>query len=90
MENQELHLARGDAAKSLLKTEAFQAVTNELVNAYMGQIVQSEPAQTAERERCYAGIKAVQDLVGLLNTWIGVAVQARMQAEAQADESTDD
>jgi hypothetical protein len=87
MQDQELHLARGDAAKQLLKSEAFMAVTNELVNGYVGSIVQSKPEDTVGRERAYAAVKAVQDMVSVLNQWQSIAAQIRMAAEE--DEAAD-
>lgn len=86
MENQELHLARGNAAKELLKSEAFMVATNELVNGYVGGIVNSQPDAAKERESLYAHVKAVQDIVGMLNQWVSVAAQIRMAQEEQADE----
>lgn len=80
MENQELHIARGDAATNLLTNDGFMAVTNEIVNLYVGQIVGSGPEDTKGRERAYAGIKAVQDIVGVLNQWKGIAEQIRTPA----------
>jgi len=85
MDNTELHLARGDAARALLKAEAFMAASNEVVNAYMGQIVSSKPEDTEARERAYMGVKAVQDIVGVLNQWQSVAAQIRMAANDAAE-----
>lgn len=83
MEHQEIHLARGLAAQELLTNQTFAGVTNELVNTYLQSIVQSEPQDTAARERLYVGVKAVQDIVGTLNQWVAVAAQVRLAQEEQ-------
>lgn len=86
MENLELHLARGDAAAELRKSDAFIAVTNELVSHYVAEIVSSNQDATKERERSYAHIKAVHDIVGMLTQWESIAQQIRTAAEEQAND----
>ena len=82
----EVVLARGDAAKALLKSDTFQLVTNELVNGYVGGIVNSQPDDVKSRETLYAHVKAVQDIVATLNQWAAMAQQTRM-ALADAEEA---
>lgn len=73
--NNEILIERGNAAENLLKQEAFQAVMNEIINLYVGSLLQTTPEQTKEREASYAGARAVQDIAGLLNQWVAIRDQ---------------
>lgn len=73
--NNEFLIERGNAAENLLKQEAFAAVANELINMYLGGLMQTKPEETKEREMAYAGARAVQDIVGVLNQWVAMRDQ---------------
>lgn len=73
--NNETLIERGNAAENLLKTEAFHGALTELINMYMGGLLQTTPEQTKEREMAYAGARAVQDIAGVLNQWVAVRDQ---------------
>jgi hypothetical protein len=73
--NNEYLIERGNAAENLLRQEAFMAASNELINMYLGGLMQTSPEQTKEREMAYAGARAVQDIAGVLNQWVAVRDQ---------------
>ena len=73
--NNETLIERGNAAEGLLKQPAFAAVMNELINIYVGGLLQTTPDQTKERETAYASARAVQDIAGLLNQWVAIRDQ---------------
>lgn len=80
------YIERGNAAESLLQGGIFVGAANELLNTYMAAIMQSRPEDFKERETAYAGSRAVQDIVGVLNQWVAV----RDQIIANADEENND
>lgn len=88
MDQTEIIILRGKAAKELLANEAFMAVSNELVNGYLAQLVQTKAEEKTVRESLYAHVRAVQDIVGLLNNWAaaGEQAQAKLDAENEEDE----
>lgn len=75
MQNNSTLIERGNAAQNLLQQEAFIGASNELINMYLGGLLQTSPDQTKEREMAYAGARAVQDIVGVLNQWVAVRDQ---------------
>lgn len=73
--NNEYLIERGNAADNLLKQEALIAATNELINMYLAGLLQTTAEQTKEREMAYAGARAVQDILGVLNQWVAIRDQ---------------
>jgi hypothetical protein len=73
--NNEILIERGNAAEQILKQDVFTAAVNEIINIYVGGLLQTSPEQTKEREAAYAGARAVQDIVGVLNQWIAIRDQ---------------
>ena len=73
--NNELLIERGNAAENILKQDVFSAAVNELINMYLGGLMQTTPEQTKEREMAYAGARAVQDIVGVMNQWVAIRDQ---------------
>lgn len=73
--NNETLIERGNSAETLLKQPAFSAAMNELINIYVGGLLQTTPDQTKERETAYASARAVQDIAGLLNQWVAIRDQ---------------
>lgn len=86
MDQTEIHIMRGNAAKELLGNEAFMAVTNELVNGYLAQMVNTKHDEPTLRESLYCQIRAAQDIVGLLNQWVSIGEQAKASLEASEEE----
>lgn len=84
--NNEILIERGNAAENLLKQEAFQAAMNELINMYLGGLLQTTPEQTKEREMAYAGARAVQDIAGVLNQWVAMRDQILENIASQENE----
>lgn len=85
--NNETLIERGNAAEGLLKQPTFGVVVNELINVYVGSLLQTTPEQTKERESAYAGARAVQDIAGMLNQW--VAIRDQIIENAQYNEEHD-
>lgn len=83
----EFLIERGNAAENLLKQEIFNAAMNELINMYLGGLLQTKPDQTKERETAYASARAVQDIVGILNQWIAVRDQIIENANYEETDS---
>ncbi len=85
--NNEILIERGNAAENLLKQEAFLAVMNELINIYMGSLLNTKPEQNQERESLYAGARAVQDIAGVLNQWVAMRDQIIENASYEESDS---
>lgn len=85
--NNEILIERGNAAESILKQDVFNAVMNELLNMYVGGLLQTTPEQTKEREAAYASARAVQDIAGMLNQW--VTIRDQIIENAQYNEEND-
>lgn len=73
--NNETLIERGNSAENLLGQPAFTAAMNELINIYVGGLLQTTPEQNKERETAYASARAVQDIVGVLNQWVAIRDQ---------------
>ena len=64
MEEQEEQLCKlGDEAEVLLKTPAFDATINQLVDTSFQAFVNSKPEDTQGRERSYSHCRALVDIV---------------------------
>lgn len=68
--NEQQMIDRGTAAKELLDNPTFQAVANALMDTYLGYLVSSAPNEKETRESAYYQIKGLQDVFGMLNTWV--------------------
>lgn len=73
--NNEILIERGNAAENLLKQGVFVAAMNDLINIYLGGLIQTKAEETQQREHLYAGARAVQDIFGVLNQWVAVRDQ---------------
>lgn len=87
--NNEILIERGNAAENILKQDVFQAAMNELINIYVGGLLQTKPDQTKEREAAYASARAVQDIVGVLNQWVAVRDQILENIATEENEELD-
>ena len=56
----------GDEAEVLLKTPAFGATVNRLVDTSFQAVVNCEPEDTTGRERSYSHCRALVDIVSTL------------------------
>tara|TARA_B100001093_G_scaffold157945_1_gene150466 strand:+ start:869 stop:1120 length:252 start_codon:yes stop_codon:yes gene_type:complete len=56
----------GDEAEVLLKTPAFDATINQLVDTSFQAFVNSKPEDTQGRERSYSHYRALVDIVSTL------------------------
>ena len=90
MEEQEEQFCRfGDEAEVLLKTPAFDATINQLVDSSFQAFVNSKPEDKDARERSYAHYRALVDIVSTLQQRVSVRdeVQAKI---AQNDNSLEE
>lgn len=63
-------MVRGTAAKALLDTEAFVVTINELNNEYYASITGSSLEDVKKREAAFFQIRALQDILAHLNSWV--------------------
>ena len=72
-QQQEEQLCRmGDEADVLLKTEAFNATINQLVDVSFQAFCNSKPEDKDARERSYAHYRALVDIVSTLQQRVQV------------------
>jgi hypothetical protein len=69
MDNQTI-IDRGNSCNELLQNQAFTQLFKELMDHYINTIVTSNPEQTGIREAAYAGTRALQDVLGVMQQWI--------------------
>lgn len=87
--NEQQMIDRGTAAEELLKHPLFGAVANTLMDTYLGDIVNSGPSESKNRESSYYQIKALQDVFAVLNQWAALKeqiLQSRKEAEENSEE----
>lgn len=87
--NEQEMLDRGTAAGDLLNHPVFQAVSNTLMDTYLGDIVNSGPSESKTRESSYYQIKALQDVYAVLNQWAALKDQI-LQSRKEAEESEEE
>jgi len=75
----------GDEAEVLLKTDAFDATVNQLVDATFQAFVNSKPDDKDARERAYAHYRALVDIVSTLQQ--RVSVRDEIQAKIAANDN---
>jgi len=75
----------GDDADVLLKTPAFDATINQLVDTSFQAFVNSKPEDTQGRERSYSHYRALVDIVSTLQQ--RVAVRDEINAKVAANDN---
>ena len=75
----------GDDADVLLKTPAFDATINQLVDTSFQAFVNSKPEDTQSRERSYNHYRALLDIVSTLQQ--RVAVRDEINAKVAANDN---
>ena len=75
----------GDEAEVLLKTPAFDATINQLVETSFQAFVNSKPEDTESRERSYAHYRALVDIVSTLQQ--RVSIRDEIQAKDAANDN---
>jgi hypothetical protein len=84
-QQREEHLCRiGDEADVLLKTDAFNATVNQLVEASFQAFCNSKPEDKESRERSYNHYRALVDIVNTLQQRVQVRDQIN-EKNAQLD-----
>ena len=83
MEEQEERFCRfGDEAEVLLKTPAFDATINQLVDSSFQAFVNSKPEDKEARERSYAHYRALVDIVSTLQQRVSVRDEIKAKVAA--------
>ena len=83
MEEQEEQFCRfGDEAEVLLKTPAFDATINQLVDSSFQAFVNSKPEDKDARERSYAHYRALVDIVSTLQQRVSVRDEIKAKVAA--------
>lgn len=83
MEEQEEQFCRfGDEAEVLLKTPAFDATINQLVDTSFQAFVNSKPEDTKGRERSYSHYRALVDIVSTLQQRVSVRDEIKAKVAA--------
>tara|TARA_B100000035_G_C21022658_1_gene564730 strand:- start:1494 stop:1772 length:279 start_codon:yes stop_codon:yes gene_type:complete len=86
-QQQEEQLCRmGDEADVLLKTEAFNATINQLVDVSFQAFCNSKPEDKDARERSYAHYRALVDIVSTLQQ--RVQVRDEINAKVAANDNS--
>jgi len=75
----------GDEADVLLKTDAFNATVNQLVDASFQAFANSKPEDSEGRERSYNHYRALVDIVSTLQQ--RVSVRDEIQAKIAANDN---
>ena len=76
----------GDEAEVLLKTDAFDATVNQLVDAAFQAFVNSKPDDKEGRERAYSHYRALVDIVSTLQQ--RVSVRDEIQAKVAVNDNS--
>lgn len=82
---QEDIVRRGRAALALLQSEDNQWFYTNLKSLILDSITQTKPEQTAERERLYFSYRAVDDLLGTMQSYVDAATAIQEQNESNLD-----
>lgn len=74
-------LNRGDAAKKLLEYKIFAEAVNEVRSGLLEEIVKTKLKDSEGREKAYMAIRALDDVVGKLNSYVSEADFAKQKAK---------
>lgn len=83
--NEEQIVRRGAIASSVLQSEEHISFYNELKSLILEGIAQSKPEQYDERERLYYQFKAVEDVLGILQSYKDAAQAIHEKNERERD-----
>lgn len=83
-EKEEQLCRMGDEADALLKTDAFNATVNQLVDASFQAFCNSKPEDKESRERSYSHYRALVDIVNTLQQRVTVRDQI-LERNAELD-----
>lgn len=75
----------GTVLRNCAKGEEFDHVVDVLKAQYTTQFVQSEPDAIAKREDAYRQLRALEDFVGTINTFIAIAEADALEVEPDED-----
>lgn len=83
--NEEKVVRRGAIASSVLQSEDYLSFYNELKSLILEGIAQSKPEQHDERERLYYQFKAVEDILGIMQSYVDAAQAINERNERESD-----
>jgi hypothetical protein len=83
--NEEQIVRRGAIASSVLQSEDYLSFYNELKSLTLESIAQTKPEQNDERERLYYQFKAVEDILGIMQSYIDAAKAINERNERESD-----
>lgn len=83
--NEEQIARRGAIASNVLQSEDHLSFYNELKSLILEGIAQSKPEQHDERERLYYQFKAVEDVIGIMQSYKDAAEAIRQKNESESD-----
>ena len=72
-------------ANAILQSEDNQWFYQNLKSLILDSITQTKPEQTAERERLYFSYRAVDDLLGTMQSYVDAATAIQEQNESNLD-----
>lgn len=72
MNQEQLMIERGTAAQELLNSQVFQAVSQALMDVYVGAFIQTAPEDEKTRSAAYFQSRALQDIHAMLNQWVAI------------------
>tara|TARA_R100000742_G_C4274580_1_gene94621 strand:- start:890 stop:1147 length:258 start_codon:yes stop_codon:yes gene_type:complete len=79
--NEEQQIELGKACDKMLAQAEFVTVLRMLEGHYISTIVQGKPEERKEREIAYYQLKALQDVLGTMNHYKGIAVNKEQKIE---------
>lgn len=80
MTNEQI-IGRGDAAMSVMTNDMFNVVIKELHQSNVDTFMNSTPEDSKEREVAYYRNIALQDILGLLTSWVTMRDQILTELE---------
>lgn len=87
--NEQEMIDRGTAAKELLDHPILHACANALMDTYVGTLIGTAPNDNQSRESAYYQIKGLQDVFGMLNSWVSTKdniLASREEATTNSEE----
>ena len=76
---------RGRAAQALLQSEDNKWFYDNLKSLILDSITQTKPEQTEERERLYYQFKALDDLIGIMHSYVDAAMAIQQNNESTSN-----
>ena len=78
-------MRRGMVANAILQSEDNQWFYTNLKALILDSITQTKPEQTAERERLYFSYRAIDDLLGTMQSYVDASNAIQANTESNSD-----